>query len=368
METKNINKPKIEQRPDDKKRARFFKDVKTSFINGEFCQAEQRSHKPNKEDLKFLSKKAKNMKESVLVGKLLSVASLNNEKETGGDSLSDRRMSHFFDVYDGLNLDRDKDYSFLEIGNRWAGALWGWRVYLPKSKIYGLDIDPMTQHFANGDAENGVKIYEGSQTDVELLKKIHKDAGKLDIVVDDGGHTMTQMKTSFETLWPLLEDGGIYVIEDIQCCYWPKFEGKYKGETSFIELIKSFVDNIHSCYYKKNGQESKRAESELVDEEPSYYDLSIQSVEIYDSVAVIRKKVKSKLEPISSEANLLQEVLNNLLGYDVKELHRECGMGMSLSDDELEKYSNFLINVDKEYVRFTEKNKLVIESDNWWNK
>jgi hypothetical protein len=367
METKNTNETGLDPKKDTKKFEKFFKGIKTSFIDGQFYKF-NRDYKPDKKDLKFLSKKTKNMKESVLIGKLLSVASLNDENTLGADSLSDRRMSHFFDVYDGLNLDRDKEYSFLEIGNRWAGALWGWRIYLPESKIYGLDIDPKTQQFATGDAKNGVKIYEGSQTDVELLKKIHKDAGKLDIVVDDGGHTMTQIKTSFETLWPLLEDGGIYVIEDIQCCYWPKFEGKYKGETSFIELIKSFVDNIHSCYYKKNGQQSKRAESELIDEKPSYYDLSIQSVEIYDSVAVIRKKVKSELEPISPEANLLQEVRNNMMVYDVKEVHQKLGVGISLSEDELQKYSEFLIRVDQDYVNFVNKKLVTVESEGWWNE
>ena len=363
MERKNIKKSEIKPKQNIEKFNNFFKNIKTSFIISEFYKT-NRNHKPDEKDLEFLSKKAKNMRESMLLGKLLSVASLNTDKILGADSLSDRRMSHFFDVYDGLNLDREKEYSFLEIGNRWAGALWGWRVYLPKSKIYGLDIDPNTQHFATGDAKNGIKIHEGSQTDVKLLKNIHKEAGKLDIIVDDGGHTMTQMKTSFETLWPLLEDGGIYIIEDIQCCYWPDFEGKYKGKNSFIELIKSFIDNIHSCYYKKNGKESRRAKSELIDEGSNYYDLTIQSIEIRDSVAVIRKKIKDKLEPDSLEANLLQEIRNNLFGYDVKELHSEIGMGMSLNEEELTKYSKFLLDIDQEYVDFVQESK----PKEWWDE
>ena len=33
-------------------------------------------------------------------------------------------------------------------------------------------------------------------------------------IIDDGGHTMLQQKTTFEEMWGQLKDGGIYLCED----------------------------------------------------------------------------------------------------------------------------------------------------------
>ena len=223
---------------------------------------------------------------------------------------NDKRPWHFFDVYESLGLDRDQNYNLLEIGNRWCGSLWGWRVWLPESNIYGLDIDPETQKFANQNPELGIKVFQGDQKDVGLLKNIHKEAKKLHIVIDDGGHTMSQINTSFKTLWPLLEDGGVYVIEDLQCCYWPGFEGGYKKEESSMEMIKSLFDNVHACYYKEECKDtkSKRAKDLIVNEPTNYLDKSVASIHLYDSIAVIYKQVKPKLQPTSLECNFTHEV------------------------------------------------------------
>jgi hypothetical protein len=39
-------------------------------------------------------------------------------------------------------------------------------------------------------------------------------ANELDLIVDDASHTYEQTKASFEILFPLLQPGGIYLIED----------------------------------------------------------------------------------------------------------------------------------------------------------
>jgi len=284
----------------------------TEWSSNKFLQ----TYEPIKEDVLFLSERCKTLQEATLAGSRLLAHVSCLRSDVHASPQTDKRPAHFFDVYNGLNLDRKKDYHFLEIGNRWCGALWGWRVYLPNAKIYGLDIDKQSQVFQTNNPDTGIDVYQGDQTDVNLLKKIHKDAEKLDIIIDDGGHTMTQMKTSFETLWPLLEDGGIYIIEDLQCCYWPSFEGGLKKENSFIEYIKSLVDNLHAPFYKSESVKAARAEEFMIDEPSNYYDKSIGSIEIYDSIAVIRKKVKEKLKPNSIEHNFSQEILNFMAGFE----------------------------------------------------
>ena len=58
--------------------------------------------------------------------------------------------------------------------------------------------------------------FSTSQSDPEALEHIVRDelVNELDLVVDDASHTYEQTKASFEILFPLLQPGGIYLIED----------------------------------------------------------------------------------------------------------------------------------------------------------
>ena len=38
-----------------------------------------------------------------------------------------------------------------------------------------------------------------------------------DVIIDDGSHKPSDQIKSFEILWPMLSDGGLYIIEDVQC-------------------------------------------------------------------------------------------------------------------------------------------------------
>jgi len=58
--------------------------------------------------------------------------------------------------------------------------------------------------------------FSTSQSDPEVLEHIVRDelVNELDLVVDDASHTYEETKASFEILFPLLQPGGIYLIED----------------------------------------------------------------------------------------------------------------------------------------------------------
>ncbi len=69
------------------------------------------------------------------------------------------------------------------------------------------------------DAPNQVRI--GSQDDPAFLRSVIDEMGSPDIILDDGSHVSDHQKISFETLWPLLKVGGLYVIEDLHTAYFP---------------------------------------------------------------------------------------------------------------------------------------------------
>lgn len=160
---------------------------------------------------------------------------------------------HYFDAYDRfLSRFRGKDVTILEIGVFKGGSLQMWKNYLKTGsnnvKIYGIDINPDCKRLE----EEGITVFIGSQEDREFLRKVKNEIGKVDVLIDDGGHTMNQQIVTFEELFDLVADDGLYLCEDLHTSYWEDFGGGYKGET-FIEYSKDLIDYInavHSRTYK----------------------------------------------------------------------------------------------------------------------
>jgi hypothetical protein len=50
----------------------------------------------------------------------------------------------------------------------------------------------------------------------------------VDILIDDGGHTMKQQIVTFEVLFDHVKQDGVYLVEDLHPSYWKEFGGGYK--------------------------------------------------------------------------------------------------------------------------------------------
>ena len=64
--------------------------------------------------------------------------------------------------------------------------------------------------------KNGFEIYIGDQSDPLFWKKFYKKVGKIDVLLDDGGHKNIQQITSFMESYKNIKPNGIIVIEDTQ--------------------------------------------------------------------------------------------------------------------------------------------------------
>jgi SAM-dependent methyltransferase len=77
----------------------------------------------------------------------------------------------------------------------------------------------------NKKLEDVVKLHYGvDQEDrATLLGLVEPDLGgqALDLVIDDGSHNYQKTKSSFETLFPLLRPGGMFIVEDWGWAHWP---------------------------------------------------------------------------------------------------------------------------------------------------
>jgi len=166
---------------------------------------------------------------------------------------------------------------FLEIGVFYGGSLEMWRRYLgPQATIFGIDVDPRSRVADSQD--HPVRV--GSQADAAFLRSVVDEMGGIDVVLDDGSHKADDQRVSFETLFPLLADGGLYSVEDLHTSYWRRhYRGGYRRRGTFIEVAKDLVDGMHAWYYKRPAPRLGRiAKTE------------IESVCFYDSMVFIAKR------------------------------------------------------------------------------
>lgn len=198
---------------------------------------------------------------------------------------------HYLEVYDRyFSKFRNKEISFLEIGVENGGSLEMWKDYFgPKAKIYGVDINPNCKKYE----EEQIEIFIGSQEDGEFLNSLKTKIPKLDIIIDDGGHTMNQQIVTYEHMISHMTDDSIYICEDLHTSYWPKFYGGgLKKEGTFIEYSKNIIDYINAWHSNEQeiGFETK----------------NIFGVHYYDSMLVLEKRIIK--EPFHADNGTVVEI------------------------------------------------------------
>jgi demethylmacrocin O-methyltransferase len=109
---------------------------------------------------------------------------------------------------------RDQSIHLLEVGVNMGASILVWLEYFQNGKISGVDIEPRTRP-----THERYSFRQGDQMDKNFWKSFVENNPKLDIIIDDGGHTSGQIETTFWSLWPHLKPGGYYCIEDLGACY-----------------------------------------------------------------------------------------------------------------------------------------------------
>lgn len=197
---------------------------------------------------------------------------------------SDKWGSHYYALHYERHFRhwRRKKMTLLEIGiggyeDPQAGgcSLRMWRRYFPNAQIIGLDYFDKSPH-----AEKRIRIYQGDQADENRLRQIVEEVGRPDIIIDDGSHENRHVRKSFEILFPLLADDGIYAIEDTQTSYWPVAGGSsadlLQAPTSMC-MLKGFADGLNHEEFIKPGYL------------PSYEDRHITALHFYHNLVFVQK-------------------------------------------------------------------------------
>jgi hypothetical protein len=106
-----------------------------------------------------------------------------------------------------------KEISYLEIGISKGESLFAMREYFSNAKVLvGIDRNPYSITFE--EKEKNIFVEIGKQNNEFFLKKVNDKYGSFDIIIDDGSHELDDILASFNTLFPLLNDKGVYIIEN----------------------------------------------------------------------------------------------------------------------------------------------------------
>jgi hypothetical protein len=164
---------------------------------------------------------------------------------------------------------REDTFNLLEIGLQNARqddglpsdapSLRGWRGFFPNATVYGYDINdfgflPLEDTFTfQGD--------QSSRDDLQRFLATYREP-PFRLVVDDGSHVPSHQQISLAALFPSLEPGGMYVIEDLA---WQP----YPESPRTVDVLQGHIDG--------GGIDSPF----LTEAEAQHLEAAIERIEIY---------------------------------------------------------------------------------------
>lgn len=151
----------------------------------------------------------------------------------------------YFNSYDHLfDKFRNSKITFVEIGVLHGGSLFMWRDFFgSKARIIGIDLNPTAKKWE----EYGFEIFIGDQKNINFWKSFNEEVGKIDILLDDGGHRYEQQIITVESVIDNINDGGLIVIEDTHTSYFNEFGNR---NYSFINYIINRINKMNTLHPK----------------------------------------------------------------------------------------------------------------------
>lgn len=171
-----------------------------------------------------------------------------------------QNIAHYYTwVYEQqLEALRDEEFNLLEIGI-WSpyypgASVRAWTEYFTKVNFYGIDIATDSLQLA----KENVNIEIVDQTSEVELSNYIKDKPKFKVIIDDGCHEEKPIIVTLGTLFPQLESGGFYYIEDLHVVDKNRLYGLFWKKFSTDFISKDKVDYINSqtdwCSFSPDGK------------------------------------------------------------------------------------------------------------------
>lgn len=191
-----------------------------------------------------------------------------------------------------LSIYRKKAITFFEIGVQNGGSLEIWSKYFPlATQLVGCDINQLCSKLKYENPRISLVIGDANLdvTESEVLSH----SSSFDIIIDDGSHLSGDIINSFSRYFPVLNENGIFIAEDLHCSYWKEYEGGVYNPFSSIAFFKRLADIVNYEHWGINCKREVLLESfnkqygcQFTEELLS----TIHSVEFINSICVVRKE------------------------------------------------------------------------------
>ena len=224
--------------------------------------------------------------------------------ELGSKYPTSKGKHGFLEIYENyFEKLRNNELNILEIGVENGDSLRIWSSFFVNSKICGIDI--VKKNFIIKNCE----IFCGSQSDSNFLLEIINKYKYFDIIIDDGSHQSKDIIFSFNYLFDHLKDGGLYVIEDLQTSYQPRYGGsrfKLNKTNTSMNFVKSLADSINYETDDKPFFKKKK------------FDGKVKSISIHQNIAFIKKGVSKNYFYGNLKKNTLSDKLKKIISFFYK--------------------------------------------------
>jgi SAM-dependent methyltransferase len=208
------------------------------------------------------------------------------------DTDKKRNFHNYTRQYETLLKDfKNKPIKYLEIGVYNGGSLNAMReVFENSSCILGLDINHNCKIYE--DVKNNIYVEIGDATDSNFINNIINKYGKFDIILDDGSHRNCDVIKTFEWLFPLLNDDGLYIVEDTICCRDKNFiDSNYPNH---LEYFFKYTLFLNQCRYDSHyGIKDNCVDPfKILKKTTNVFEYSIDKIEYGCSYIAIHKKIR----------------------------------------------------------------------------
>lgn len=191
-----------------------------------------------------------------------------------------------------LNNFRNKNIKYLEIGVFNGGSLGAMRETFNKAEcILGLDIDSRCKIYEN--TNNKIFVEIGNATNANFIDYIKTKYGTFDIILDDGSHTNKDVINTFELLFPLLNDNGLYIVEDTICYKANSYIDKnYPNHLDYFSRYIPFLNQWR--FDSSDGIKDNCIDPfKIIKKTNNIFEYSIDRIEFGCSYIAIHKKIRS---------------------------------------------------------------------------
>lgn len=161
---------------------------------------------------------------------------------------------------------RHKSIRLLEIGVACGSSLKMWSKYLgPSSTIVGVDIRQECASLCQNYDNIKIVIADAASTTIP---------GPFDVIVDDGSHVSEDIVKTWNRLWPALNSGGYYIVEDMRCTH----DASYQANFTFPKHPSAF-DRKHIMTWL-----------DALMREMDFGRSDVDFIHLYRELAILRKK------------------------------------------------------------------------------